>query len=73
MNCSTVRLIQNCQATFRTLDAEKLFTLVLVLADELERRELPAALEARALQLALLPAAREQVERLAAHPESSEL
>ena len=59
MNAEMVRLVQNLDATLRRFNAEQLFTLAQSMAVELERRALPAALEARALQLALVPAARE--------------
>lgn len=57
MTDTTVRLIQNLRATLAVANAETLYYLVRILADELQLRELPAQLEARALQLALYPAA----------------
>lgn len=59
MNHETVRLVQNLDRTLRSLTVEHFFIFAQSLAVELERRGLAASVEARALQCALLPAARE--------------
>lgn len=60
MNHETVRLVQNLDRTLRSFSWEQLFTLAQSIAVELERRSHSAQLEARALQCALLPIARQE-------------
>ncbi len=58
MTTRTMRLILNLPPALSVLSAEELYQIAVALADELDRRQAPAALAARTLAVELLGPAR---------------